>query len=65
MKILMIMISLTWLNSCSTETQANEIGASCESAYVGDGERVKICKMPDGATCYMYEGQGISCLPLP
>ena len=62
MKFLAIVLGVMLLNGCSERSQADEAGAECSSLYVGDGERVNICKMPDGATCYMYEGQGISCL---
>ena len=63
MKAIAIVHSLVVLNSCSGASQADEAGAESSSVYVGDGERVKICAMPDGAKCYLYEGQGISCFP--
>lgn len=59
---LILSACLLMLNSCSATSQADEAGAKCKSVYVGDGERVKVCQMLDGATCYMYEGSGISCL---
>ena len=46
---------------CSSETQADEM-ADCTSQYVGDSERVKICAMPKGVTCYLYNGTGVSCI---
>lgn len=62
MKLVAMILALV-LHACSAPSQADEAGAKCESVYVGDGERVKVCQMPDGAKCYMYEGQGISCFP--